>query len=324
MSYNKDVLYLFYGYGCEYSLSPLAGYMRNKSYNVMELDLLNTMNTYDLLDTMKGKNIVFITSWHLFFDNTNFRDFHKGAADVLSPLEVMDYLRPMKSVYYPHDLTNFLHEQEWSWLDLFDVAMVPYKNNDYYLLKKYTNVYETGWIKKTKPTDKAGSDSKKLHAVHFPSNLAYIMSQSPDEYYKQWKPLFDTGVNVKFPLWDGFDEYKAVLENNGVSLVESNKTVFDVIDSCDIITTTGGSSVLYEAGLSGRPVISVLDGAMTREQYYEILPDYKWLYKLDVLDAAALIYDVGSGDKVLYSDEDILKPFDFDLAEKLIIMKEKK
>ena len=327
MTYQGDVLYLFYGYGCEYSLAPLAKYMKDKSYDVLELDLLYVSNAYDILSKIKGRKIVFLTSWHLFFDKNNFNDFYKGnrSIDVLSPLEIMDYVKPIKSIYYPHDLTIFLHEQEWSWLDLFDAAMVPYKNNDYYLMKRYTQVYDVGWIKKTSSTKKIECISDKLRIVHFPSNLAYLMSFSPAQYYEQWKPLFDAGVKVKFPLWSGFDEYINILEDNDVGIIDSSKTVFDVINECDIITTTGGSSVLYEAGLSGCPVISVLDGAMTPEEYNEILPSFTWLYKFNVKAAAALIYEVKSGEKVLYSGNDVLKPFDFDLAEKITInLKEEK
>ena len=321
MTYKSDVLYLFYGYGCEYSLAPLARHMKDKSYDVLELDLLYISNIYDILCTIKGRKIVFITSWHLFFDKNNFVFFNKGvsSADVLSPLEIMDYVKPIKSIYYPHDLTNFLHEQEWSWLDLFDAVMVPYKNNDYYLMKRYTQVYDVGWIKKTDSIKMIERKNDKLHIVHFPSNLAYLMSFSPAQYYEQWKPLFDTGAEVKFPLWSGFDKYIKILEDNNVRIIDSGKTVFDMINECDIITTTGGSSVLYEAGLSGRPVISVLDGAMAPEQYNEILPNYAWLYKLNVTAAAALINEVRSGGKVLYSGNDVLKPFDFDLAEKITI-----
>ena len=320
MVHKSDVLFLFYGYGCEYSLAPLAKYMRDLDYNVMELDLLYINDIGDKLSNIKGRKVVFITSWHLFFDKTNFDLFIRTdkSVDVLSPLEVMNYLRPLKSIYYPHDLTDFLHEQEWSWLDLFDAVMVPYKNNDYYLMKRYTNVFDVGWIKKINSTKKVQNKREHLRIVHFPSHSAYIKSFSPAQYYEQWKPLFSTGVEVKFPLIGGLDEYKKILDDNKIKIIDSNKTVFDIIDECDIIIATGSSSVLYEAGLSGRPVISVLDGALSVEQYNEILPNYEWLYKLEINEATELINEVKQGNKVLRSGEDMLKPMDFAFAESLL------
>jgi hypothetical protein len=234
----------------------------------------------------------------------------------------MDFLKPVKSVYYPHDLTVFMHEQEWSWLDLFEAVLVPLKNNDYYLMKKYTRVYDAGWIKKTKPAA-ISRRSGDLRIVHFPSNLAYMMSFSPAQYYDQWKSLFDEGVEVKFPLWGGLEPYRKVLEENNVKIIDSSKTVFDLINTCDIITTAGGSSVLYEAGLSGCPVISILDGAMSAEQYLEILPTYPWLYKMEPDSAADLIKDVRAGKKNLYTGPNILKPFDFNMAEEIIRYEER-
>jgi hypothetical protein len=320
MAYNSNTLYLFYGYGCEYSLSHLAGYMKDKGYNVLELDLLKIKNAYDILSGIRGKPVVFTTSWHLFFDKRNFDYFIHGDENtqVLSPLEIIDFFKPIRSIYYPHDLTEFMHEQEWTWLDLFDMAMVPYKNNDYYLMKRYTGVIETGWINKTRHISKPDYETDDLRIVYFPSNTAYIKSFSPEQYFKILEPLLETGLQVKFPKIGGLDAYQKILADNDVELIDSDKTVFDLIDSYHIVVATGSSSVLYEAGLSGRPVITVLDGAMPDERYCEILPDYSWLYKCNIKEAARLIEDVKNGRMVLSSGEDILKPMDFGLAEKVI------
>ncbi len=312
---NNDRLYLFYGYGCEYSLAPLANYMRERSFNVIELDLLYISNTYEILKSIKGKDVVFITSWHLFFDKNNFNK--EREMDVLSPLEVIDYLKPVRSIYYPHDLTTFLHEEEWSWLDLFDVVLAPYKNNDYFLIKKHTQVVNVGWIKKQIPSDPV-KNKEELRIVHFPSNLSYIKNFSPEQYYEMWKPLFNKGVCVKFPLTGSFERYKKALEYNGVKLIDPSKTVFDIINDYNIIISTGSSSVAYEAGLSGRPVIAVLDGAIRKEKYHEILPDHNWLYKLDIIGTADLIDEVKKCNIVLNSGPDVLPPMNFEKAVNII------
>lgn len=321
MTSNSSRLFLFYGYGCEYSLSPLARYMNDNNYDVLELDLLNIKNVYDILKGIKGKDMVFVTSWHLFFDKMNFDFFVTGDknTEVLSPLEVIDFLRPNRSVFYPHDLTDFMHQQEWAWLDLFDAAMVPFKCNDYFLMKKYTPIYNVGWIKKTKPTIVNERKGKELSTVYFPSHTSYIKSFSPEEYFVMLEPLLKTGSKIKFPQMGGLDRHKNMLAYKGAEMIDSSKTVFDIIDGCDIVIATGSSSVMYEAGLSGRPVITILDGAMSLEQYNEILPDYSWLYKCSITEAAKLIEDVKNGTKSLCCGEDILKPMNFALAERIVI-----
>ena len=98
MAYNSNTLYLFYGYGCEYSLSHLAGYMKDKGYNVLELDMLKIKNVYDILSGIRGKPVVFTTSWHLFFDKRNFDYFIHGDENTqCSPLEIIDF-KPIRSI----------------------------------------------------------------------------------------------------------------------------------------------------------------------------------------------------------------------------------
>ncbi len=321
MTENSSRLFLFYGYGCEYSLSPLARYMKDNNHNVLEIDLLKTKNVYDLLKEIRGKDIVFITSWHMFFDKMNFDFFVSGDKDreVMSPLEVIDFLNPSRSIYYPHDLTDFMHEQEWTWLDLFDAAMVPFKSNDYFLMKKYTRIYNVGWIKKTKQTTRYERAGKNLRTVYFPSHTSYIKSFSPEEYFMMLEPILNAGAKIKFPQIGGLDRHKNMLADKGAEMIDASKTVFDIIDDCQIVISTGSSSVMYEAGLSGRPVITIMDGVMSPEQYNEVLPDYSWLYKCNFSEAAALIEDVRNGKKSLYYGEDILKPMNFALAEKIVI-----
>ena len=67
---KNEHLYVFYGWESEYSVGPLAKYMRDKGYRVIEINYRN-QDVREILYKIRGEKIVFITSWHLGADAMN-------------------------------------------------------------------------------------------------------------------------------------------------------------------------------------------------------------------------------------------------------------
>lgn len=316
----KEPVYLFLGFGTEYVLTPLAEYMKAKGYSIVELDMMEIANAKEILRTLKGKKIVFITCGHLFFDAYNLSHFSSTTHEIVSPLEVMEYLNPIRNIYYPHDLGTYFLPEELPWIDLFDVILLPFKNSEFYLLERYTQVCEVGWIKKNKQAYRQPAEEQNVRLIHFPSGFIYfIKNYSPDEIYAIWQPLWECGITIKFPRWPGLDAIADKCRSQGHIVIDENLKLFDVIEEADIIIATGSSSVLYEAGLSGWPVISVKHTGISPAAYDKNLPRYPWLRCLYIDECVPFIKQLKAGQVQIPTGLDILPPFKFEMAEKIII-----
>lgn len=317
---NKDdIIYLFSGFGVEYSLGPLASYMKDNGFNVIELDMAKVQNAKQVLKGLKDKKLVYITSWHLFFDAKNFSAYYLTENEVFSPLEIIDYLKPIKSFYYPHDIGMFLHSDEWRWLDLFDAALLPYKNNDYYFIQQYTNVYDVGWIKKWKSINKRPLNYEEIKILYLPSNIVYHMNKySIKEYGDMYKELLKRCDGVKFPSWPGIEVLEQMVKDNGGKVIENEKTMFEVIEDYDLVIATGASGVVDEASNSGWPVISVLDGALTDEEYKRIIPNNELIYTCSIEKAVRFIDELRQNKRQLTQGKSKIEVFNVELVMEII------
>lgn len=317
---SKTSLYLFYGYGSEYSLAPLADRMREQGYEVLEIDILITENVAVVLSSVKGRRIVFLTSWHLFFDKKNFNRYTQ-CQNVLSPLEVMEYLSPLRSVFYPHDLECFLHASEVRWIDLFDMVLLPFKNNDYFQLKKLCcDVSVVGWIKKTdtKKIDTSVLDGKD--AVYLPSNLTYMLGRHGiEDYVSILERFLPKTVAFKFARTEETKILNQMLSQKGYVVLCEDMSLFDFLDQVPFVIGNGISSIIYEASLSGKTTISVLDGAQSDSEYLNKLDTLNAVYPMHLEDVRAFL-EVNAGGENLKAKSSSLRSFTFeDVIAKIVI-----
>ncbi len=316
---SAEKLYVFAGFGIEYVLNPLANYFRNQGLDVIEIDMYNHGNTTveEHINEIRHRQIVFITSWHLFFDQHNFEPYNKMKKKVMSPLELMSALNPLKSYYYPHDLACYLHPIEYKWIDLFDAFLVPKLNKDTFRADGLTDIVEVGWIKKNIAVKGQTIDSNNISALYLPSNIEYSLSKyTPREYVDTWKPFVGLGIAVKLPIWDGLDEVCTIAKEEGFTLIDGSISLFSILLEYNLIIGNGTSSVIYETALSGIPIISLMDGAESDTYYKSKLPS--GVITKTIEEAADYIKDIRGGRTQLHYKEDLLKPFDFDLAFKTI------
>jgi len=306
---NANKLFVFFGYWTEYTLNPLYVYMKEKGYNCVEILPTTCSDMRKALTELNEKEYVFITSAHAFLDNT----YKKYKSTHLPPLEAMDILRPVKSVFYPHDFVAFADEFDMPWLNsIFDIILLPMDGYSHFACNG-KSVYNVGWIKKY---GKIGSGTR-YKVGHGIGEWHYYRKMGFENVYNIFKSIWDQGVVVKNTLGDR-KKLQVFWEQKNIKYIDPALSIFELIDTCEIMLTNGITSVNLESALSGRFTINMLDGIVdkqTHESYFKGVPNLKLM---SISDTAELLKEYYKGEFIPPQGEDVLKPFDFKQAVKLI------
>ncbi|MEF9917340.1 MAG: hypothetical protein RR746_08280 [Lachnospiraceae bacterium] len=315
---DTKYLYVFHGYGGENSLLPLAKYMSEQGHAIFTIDTQrffhNREETLQLLtEQMENFRVVFLTSAHLWFDEYNYHDFYGSDPAMLSAIELMDFLHPICSVYYPHDLECFMHPSEMRWASLFDYVLLPYKNNAYYKLRKICRHVEiVGWIKKQHEISISHNNpSIQYSPVFFPSNIITFYQQLGVEGYAQWFfKYINPSIPLKMPMNE--PELSTIMCKQGYTFIDASRSIYDTMSVHNLVIASGSSSIVYEAAFSGIPVITLLDGVFSDEVYRKELPGMKGIYPLHPEELNSFIEDINKNHIQLSTGPNILAPFDFE------------
>ena len=313
---KNNRMYVFFGGWSSYTLNPLYVYMKEQGYSCVEITPDTCSDMKMALLTLSAKEFVFITSAHFCVDETHI-DF-QNTPYTLSALEAMDILRPVKSVYYPHDLTELNYEFDSPWLNsVVDIILCPI--DGYAHLSCYGKlICNVGWIKKKNKIGKG----IRFQVGHGFSELNYYKNIFGfDKMYAKFRDIWEQGVTVKIPSWGKFQEeyYNFFIQNN-INYIDSSRSIFELIETCEIMLTNAITSVNIESALSGRFTINMLDGLIMPEEqkkYFDGLPN---LEVMTVSDTVELIKEYYRGDFIPRQGEDVLKHFDFKRAVELITM----
>lgn len=311
----SNPIYMFYGTNpSEYVLSPLYNYMKKLSFDCLEIKDPEFDSVYEHLKKLKNKDVVFITSAHLFLDHYYYRKQNDNK-DMIQALEIIDYLNPVKKIYYPHDLTEPIH-QEIKWLGIFDMLLspVPYFKH----MNRYLEVIEVGWIKKEFSLNLI-NESKPPKAVLFLSHLVMFMRLGFEVMYSFIKPLLNLGVRVKLPEWPGVEEFEHKLKRLGVFVYPSSSNIFKVMEENEIILSNSTSSVNLEAALSGKQTLNLIDNIWPVSRQIELFNGIQNIDILTVEQATTKVKLLLNGEKTVISSPDILLPFNFSEAVANII-----
>jgi hypothetical protein len=249
-------IYLFFGFASEYVLNPLYQKAVAEGFDCIELDLFTEKNPQRILKELKNKQIVFINSAHLFFDKKNFFASYHYNGEVISPLEIIDYLKPIRKICFAHDLSQLFHEKEIPWLSLFDDVIIPLERPDY--LAFHPHVTNLGWIKRqTHPSPINESNKNQVGFAFCEFEYHRLLGLIPS--YDIWEKIVNKKITVKFPHWYGSDEFERYFAEKNTALFPSTSSISDFIDAHEIILTYGPSSVNAEAAYAGRRVINILN-----------------------------------------------------------------
>lgn len=310
---ENEITYLFFGYSSEYVLNPLYEHMKSEGFSCIEMDLSKGSDHKKILTSLHRRPVVFITSAHLFFDNVNFQDVCTYTDKMISPLEIMDYLQPIRSYFIPHDLVSFYHEHEISWLTLFDSILVP---TDLITIPHHS-IHNVGWIKrKTLPRPFASDDPL---AIGFSlSGLSVFRILGLEASYHMLYPILSKNVSIKFPAWHETDKFENYFREKGVTVFPSTKTSSEFIDNNSIIITNLTSSVTAEAAYAGRSVLNIYTDHYAENLQWEELRHLPNVHFLSIDEAPNFIEKIQKGEILLKPEPAQIKPFDFDYVTKLI------
>src|SRR3989344_7121413 len=140
--------YLFYGFGAEYVLHPVYEEMKKQEKNCLEVDALVVRDSRKLINALQKKDVVLVTSAHLLLDRKSFTDFYPTKNIFYGVAEIISLVKPIKTIFFPHDLTEPLIQYEIQYLNQLDLFLSP--------IEPFTSIYsqyvpteEVGWIKYT-------------------------------------------------------------------------------------------------------------------------------------------------------------------------------
>jgi hypothetical protein len=320
-------LYVFMGVGCEYVLQPLADFLRFRQCECLEVDLMAT--TFSLSDwkCLAKRDVVFITSAHLEKGKERIQLISKFAArctpDILAPLELLDILKPIKSIYIPHDLITPLGFYEWKFIDQFDLFFNPIPFFSVY--SGLTEIKEMGWIKYTPTIKTLPSDFVPREKIIFVSIFDYLQDFYGLEGLLQYfKPLLDENTAIKFPLWANHKEVEAYFRKNSVADVyKAHWNSVEIMQYFDIVIGNHLSSTLMEAAFLNRKVICLESDIATPHPHYQrsflgSLPNLEFFPYFDPKAVSPINSFLESKVFKRLAPEEMLKPFDFEQAYELI------
>lgn len=307
---TDKIIYLFYGIGSEYVLHPIYEKMNQIGYVCIEIDCLKEKDSKKIIKSLRHKKIVFVTSYHLLLDNKNFHDFYSGEINFFGVLEIIQLLKPIKSIYIPHDLTQPLIDKEEKFINLFDIFISP--------CEPFTSIYssicntqEGGWIKYLND-----SNLKKQpilnKTVWFVSDFVTLYNYGIKSLFDFMKPIISQQVAVKFPSWKNSDKVEKFFIDQGVSVYKSTANSIGIIKKSDLIITNGLSSINAESYFMGKTTVNIKDRSHygNFENYMKkLLPNIIYYNSPTEFKTKSII---------IQNNEPILEPFKMKKVIKLI------
>lgn len=266
----KKLVYLFYGFGAEYTLHPLYTELEKGGKECIEVDALNVSDSRKAINKLKGTDIVFVTSAHFLMDQKNFTDFYPTKNKFHGVLEIIALLKPIKTVYVPHDLTQPLIDYETEYLnqiDLFLTPCEPYTS----IYSQYCPVDEVGWIKYRKPSDQITrklETQKTNKAIWFLSDFVLHEKMGPEKSYEMLSPVLKQKVSIKFPVWFKTREFEKYFSQQGIMVYPAETNTIELIETYNTIITNGLSSIIAESYFMGKTTVNIAQGS----HYGDMLP----------------------------------------------------
>jgi len=304
------LIYLFYGFGGEYVLHELFLEFSRK-FNCIEIDALKIKNSKTIINKLRSNKIVLVTSGHFLLNKSNFTDFYPNNNNFYSVLELISLLKPVKSVYIPHDLLFPLIANEKEYLNQFDLFLSPSEPFTT-LFSPICNTIEVGWIKYHVKKDPIYAPNL---AVWLLSDFILHIKMGKEKSFEANYPILKQGVSIKFPLWSESSEFTNYYRKRGVHVFEASNNSCDVINEHKIIFANGVSSINAESYLLGKTTINIMENSHYGTNDFKMIennfPEIKF-YKT--------IADVNLNKIEPTMLPNILKPFDMHRATAEIIV----
>lgn len=327
-----DVRIVTSGVDSEYVLSDLTQYLRQRGYDVLELDFGSIKSCVRAsLSEMAKVKTVYITSAHTALSARSARmaapQFTKLYPNYLAPVEILPLLKPISSIFVPHDLLTPFGDtnlNELYYIDLYDHVLAPYLSDELlHAAGSSCQIHDSGWIKyRENPTELEAIPvvEPKPHVSFLPTSIQYMqLKYGTAGFVEYLRPILGPNINIKFPAWKGIEELeKRIHAETGANIIPANVSSIELIKVSDVIICNTVSSILAEAMLLGKPCICLLDDEgeepAVKQKKMSNFPELNWHpYRERTPIAPELIASIAKK-----PSPSRIKPFDFKLVESLI------
>jgi hypothetical protein len=230
-------------------------------------------------------------------------------------VEIIARLRPVYTVYYPHDLSQPLLTEEVAKLPLIDLYLAPSQQER--MFTGLTDIRTVGWIKA--PCDPRSEQERWGRGLWLTMSLEMILiEQGTRKVLGQMRDWLRDWLWIKFAPFPQFDELERKLSGHGIRIVDRHLTPPEAARHFDFVVTNGESSVVRESALMGIPTFIVTDIGLFSDSSRRNL----WQYA--DLENVRVIPNLESIPEGVTRIEPTMIPFDADAAVSAILSGTKK
>ncbi len=258
------------GFGCEYSLDPLARHLHDEGFRVVAGD----MQMAPLPKAPQGRT-VFVTSQHPARSSFVFRNDYDHTApfsNYVGPLEIIRHLRPDCSVFVPHDLETPIVADELAYMPAFDLYCAP-DASAFPGLGRSCRVVPAGWIKHNH-FDDIPEDVKAQVAdagVCLLNQISRLLRDGGAPFVERAYPqILEAQIPIKLPSWPGCQELGEQLGRRGARILASDLCSTKLIAASSRLHVNAPGSVVAEARYLGVAAHLLKEG---RRESQVLVPD---------------------------------------------------
>lgn len=260
---EDDTCYVFAGVGSEYSLAPLADFLRKRGRNCIEIDMVREGWRDALVQAQRAGRRILVSSQHPYMNGYHYHVYYGTDLDVVNVPELQAILQPDRSYFVPHDLLSPIKESEIAGLTLFDAVLMP--SDSWWYLSTYIRCENVGWIKAA-PTNAPEIARTPLRIAWLPSEIGAWLARPAGLFEEVYRDLLVLCPLFKAPAFPGTQAMIDLAVGAGCQVFDASVQSSVLINQSHVVVSNGLSSICAEAALRGLPTLCIDDGSV--ESFY--------------------------------------------------------
>lgn len=313
---EQDTCYVFAGVGSEYSLAPLADFLRNRGRHCIEIDMVRDGWRDALVQAQAARRRILVSSQHPHMNGHHYHFYYGTDLDVVNVPELQALLQPDRSYFVPHDLLSPIKESEIAGLTLFDAILMP--SDSWWYLSTYVRCENVGWIKAS-AIDTSQIIEAPLQIAWLPSEIGAWLARPTELFEEVYRDLLALQPLFKAPAFPGTQSMIDLAVDAGCEVFEASVQSSLLITRSHVVVTNGLSSICAEAALRGLPTLCIDDGSVDSwylRDHWQALPEVT----VHAPDRAwALLSSWRDHPERLPSrTSSVISPFDFEKAASIV------
>lgn len=256
---DDETCYVFAGVGSEYSLAPLADFLRKRGRNCVEIDMVREGWRDALCQTQRSRRRILVSSQHPYMNGHHYHLYYGTELDILNVPELQAVLKPDRSYFVPHDLLSPIKDSEIAGLTLFDAILMP--SDSWWYLSTYVRCENVGWIKAGVIPNPEMAQSP-LQVAWLPSEIGAWLARPTGLFEEAYRGLMDFRPLFKVPDFPGTQAMIDLAVGAGCQVFDASVLSSVLINQSHVVVSNGLSSICAEAALSGLPTLCIDDGSV--------------------------------------------------------------